>query len=219
MHLDTVPHFCRSLSSPLSTFNVQSSSTATIERMEKVGNRGRRTKPKDSAGPSKNMNLGSIDSALAPGLEGNDARSAKGQKTHASLDTSRTNTAGMLVDGPTGFRPPLDSNPALCEDLVTSSNSATPKISGPSGSGVLSAPVHHAGIGERYCSQHARPLGGVGPMAITGNGREPGENNFFPNAHDFAISGGTFNLINNHEDEATKTLQVDAIVLSDHKLA
>ncbi|EDR01197.1 uncharacterized protein LACBIDRAFT_395446 [Laccaria bicolor S238N-H82] len=192
--------------------------------MEKVGNRGRRTKPKDSAGPSKNMNLGSIDSALAPGLEGNDARSAKGQKTHASLDTSRTNTAGMLVDfgtadGPTGFRPPLDSNPALCEDLVTSSNSATPKISGPSGSGVLSAPVHHAGIeGERYCSQHARPLGGVGPMAITGNGREPGENNFFPNAHDFAISGGTFNLINNHEDEATKTLQLDLAWSTERKV-
>ena len=62
----------------------------------------------------------------------------------------------------------------------------------------------------------------------------------FSNAHDFAISGGTFYTadtvsgavrspsqlmtldllqINIHEDEATKTLQVDAIVFSGYKLA
>ncbi|EDR10450.1 mycorrhiza-induced NACHT/WD-repeat protein [Laccaria bicolor S238N-H82] len=221
----------------------------------KVRNRRRRgTKPKDSACPSKDsdMNLGSIDSAHAPGLEGNDTGSTKPtpaisgntaedrQRTHAALDTSRTNTAGLLADGSTGFRPPLDSNPALCEDLVTSSNSATPKILGPTGSGVLSPPVHHAGIeGELYPSQHARPLGGMGPIAITGNGREAGENNslwesvhranplkmteahVFSNAHDIAVSGGTFytaNTINIHEDEATKTLQLDLAWSTERKV-
>ncbi|EDR10455.1 uncharacterized protein LACBIDRAFT_385169 [Laccaria bicolor S238N-H82] len=258
------------------------------------------------------MNLGSIDSVHSPGLEGNDARTAKRQKNHTSLDTSRTNIAGMLVDGPTGLRSPLDSNTALWEDLVTSSNSATPKILGPSGSGVLSAPrlphpqrvlpahtmtmpndsntppqpfnrfdnlpqplnnspvflphipcptmnrqrayprihdafhelqriplggeqadlrsdgylgghfppqVHHAGIeGELYPSQHARPWGGVGPMAITGNGCGAGETNFFPDAHHFAISGGTFNIINNHEDEATKNSRIDLAWRTERKV-
>ena len=68
------------------------------------------------------------------------------------------------------------------QDVVTSSNSAIPKIFDPSDSGVLSM----SGIGEKkghmfisqnvnileegglQASQHARPLVGVAPIAITG---------------------------------------------------
>ena len=68
------------------------------------------------------------------------------------------------------------------QDLVTSSNSATPKILGPSDSDVLSGSglgekhrylfinqnVNILEEGELHASQHARPLDGVGPIATTG---------------------------------------------------
>ena len=68
------------------------------------------------------------------------------------------------------------------QDVVTSSNSATPKILDPSNSGVLSVSEigeknryifisQNGNIleeGELHASQHARPLDGVGPIATTG---------------------------------------------------
>ncbi|KAF8155552.1 mycorrhiza-induced NACHT/WD-repeat protein [Crassisporium funariophilum] len=154
------------------------------------------------------------------------------QKVHAALDASGSNIAGFLVDEHTSFPPPLDSNSASPQDLVTSFNNAMSNIPGLPQLSALSPSVHHPEIeGEQQTSQNAHPLDSMSPIATTGKNKtflilrneihkidEMSEKGTFRRILENDADKNAISASFKRVDEAMKTFQLDIAWTTERKM-